>query len=110
MKKRFLSIFFLFGLPACFGAQIQALEIEIDAQNEKISSLEERYDALQTQLSSTWSVDNTQMRMLGPSGGNGGSPFEQVCPEGEIAIGIVGRNGALIDQIRVVCAPLLREK
>ncbi len=38
-----------------------------------------------------------------PSGGTGGSPFDDRCPDGTVARGLKGRSGAAIDQIELVC-------
>ncbi len=41
---------------------------------------------------------------LGPVGGSGGTPFAQdACPDGQVARGLKGRHGELIDQIELIC-------
>jgi hypothetical protein len=42
----------------------------------------------------------------GPHGGSGGAPFTLACPAGQVATGVVGRSGTLIDQIDVTCGTL----
>ena len=41
--------------------------------------------------------------MRGPSGGNGGSPFDDTCPGGQVGRGLNGRAGTRIDQIELAC-------
>ena len=36
-------------------------------------------------------------------GGTGGSPFEILCPPGRVLVGIEGRSGSRVDQVRGVC-------
>lgn len=43
---------------------------------------------------------------LAAKGGTGGSVFREMCPEGEVVVGITGRTGNFVDQIQLVCAPL----
>jgi serine protease len=38
------------------------------------------------------------------AGGMGGDPFTLRCPQGQALVGVSGRNGALIDQLRGICA------
>ncbi len=43
---------------------------------------------------------------LTSSGGVGGTPFEQICPPGTVAVGLRGGAGIYIDNVQIVCAPL----
>ena len=91
----------------CAQARIQALEERIDTQENEIAELESTISAFIDSLSLEWeTTPNLEMRLLGPDGGPGGDSYEQICPEGEIAIGVVGRAGRLIDSLQVVCAPI----
>lgn len=40
------------------------------------------------------------------AGGVGGTPFEQMCPPGTVAVGLRGGSGIYIDNVQLVCAPL----
>jgi len=40
------------------------------------------------------------------AGGAGGAPFERLCPDGMVAVGIQGRFGALVDAAGLDCAPV----
>ena len=40
------------------------------------------------------------------AGGVGGTPFEQMCPPGTVAVGLRGGAGIYIDNVQLVCAPL----
>jgi hypothetical protein len=41
---------------------------------------------------------------LGPEGGNGGDPFDDRCPAGQVATGLSGRSGTFVDQLSLLCA------
>jgi hypothetical protein len=41
---------------------------------------------------------------LGAHGGSGGSVFDTACDTGDVAVGVVGRSGSLIDNIGLICA------
>lgn len=40
------------------------------------------------------------------AGGVGGTPFEQICPPGMVAVGLRGGSGIYIDNVQIICAPL----
>lgn len=40
------------------------------------------------------------------AGGNGGTPFQQLCPEGYVVTGLRGGSGLYIDRVGVICSPL----
>ena len=110
MKRAFASAAIILTaslFAGCAQARIQALEQRIDAQETEITELESTISAFIDSLALEWeTTPNLEMRLLGPDGGPGGDSYEQICPEGEIAIGVVGRAGRLIDSIQVVCAPI----
>lgn len=43
---------------------------------------------------------------LTSAGGVGGTPFEQICPPGTVAVGLRGGSGIYIDNVQIVCAPI----
>jgi hypothetical protein len=43
-------------------------------------------------------------------GGQGGTPFRQLCPEGYIMTGIQGGSGLYIDRMSIICSPLETKK
>ncbi len=43
---------------------------------------------------------------LTSAGGVGGTPFEQICPPGTVAVGLRGGAGIYIDNVQIVCAPI----
>ena len=40
------------------------------------------------------------------AGGNGGTPFQQLCPEGYVVTGLRGGSGLYIDRVGIICSPL----
>ncbi len=48
----------------------------------------------------------SEMKTMGPVGGKGGTPFEQGCPKGMVAVGIRGGSGRYIDSIELICSPI----
>lgn len=44
--------------------------------------------------------------LTGTAGGNGGGPFYSQCPLGYGIIGFIGRSGAYVDRIGIVCGPI----
>jgi hypothetical protein len=39
-------------------------------------------------------------------GGKGGGKYKLECPKGYIMTGIEGRNGAMIDAVKIICTKL----
>ena len=40
------------------------------------------------------------------AGGNGGTPFQQLCPDGYVVTGLRGGSGLYIDRVGIICSPL----
>ncbi|HEY8379020.1 MAG TPA: hypothetical protein VIK91_21155, partial [Nannocystis sp.] len=40
-------------------------------------------------------------------GGNGGGPFNSLCPADQVVVGFYGRSGSEVDQIGFRCAPFV---
>jgi hypothetical protein len=40
------------------------------------------------------------------AGGNGGTPYQQLCPEGYVVTGLRGGSGLYIDRVGIICSPL----
>lgn len=45
-------------------------------------------------------------RYSGQVGGEGGRPYQLICPKGYVAVGVRGGAGIYLDSIEVICAPL----
>lgn len=58
-------------------------------------------DAIATTCTET---DGSASNLRGPDGGAGGSPYSQICPQGQVARGIRGRSGWWIDQVEINCS------
>src|SRR5262249_39939970 len=41
---------------------------------------------------------------LGAHGGGGGGRFDTACEAGDVAVGLVGRSGSLVDKTGLICA------
>jgi hypothetical protein len=44
------------------------------------------------------------------AGGDGGTPFQQLCPEGYVVTGLRGASGLYLDRIGIICSPLESKK
>lgn len=44
------------------------------------------------------------------AGGEGGTPFNQLCPEGYVVTGLRGGSGLYIDRLAIICSPLETKK
>ena len=44
------------------------------------------------------------------AGGDGGTPFRQLCPEGYAVTGLAGGSGLYIDRVGIICSPLKIER
>lgn len=40
------------------------------------------------------------------AGGQGGTPFRQLCPDGYVMTGLQGGSGLYIDRVSIICSPL----
>lgn len=40
------------------------------------------------------------------AGGEGGTPFQQLCPDGYVVTGMRGGSGLYVDRVGVICSPL----
>jgi hypothetical protein len=49
-------------------------------------------------------IDHSKPTPLGQHGGGGGSPWKDTCPPGQVAIGLLGSSGNLVDRVGVVCS------
>jgi hypothetical protein len=43
------------------------------------------------------------------AGGDGGTPFQVACPQGQFIVGLFGFTGQIVDGIGMMCAPWLNE-
>ncbi len=44
------------------------------------------------------------------AGGDGGTPYTQLCPEGYVVTGLRGGSGLYIDRVGIICSPLESKK
>jgi hypothetical protein len=45
------------------------------------------------------------------AGGDGGTPYQQLCPDGYVVTGMRGGSGLYVDRVGIICSPLeLKEK
>jgi hypothetical protein len=57
------------------------------------------------QADGTVTVSSAAPTVLQAVGGNGGSPFDDVCPTGQVVRGATTSAGAWLDSVSAVCAP-----
>ncbi len=43
------------------------------------------------------------------AGGDGGTPYRQLCPEGYVVTGLRGGSGLYVDRVQIMCSPLETE-
>lgn len=44
------------------------------------------------------------------AGGEGGTPYNQLCPEGYVVTGLRGGSGLYVDRVAIICSPLEMKK
>lgn len=44
------------------------------------------------------------------AGGDGGTPYQQLCPEGYVVTGMRGGSGLYVDRVGLICSPLVMKK
>jgi hypothetical protein len=49
-------------------------------------------------------ISHSNPAPLGEHGGGGGDPWTDTCPPGQVAIGLLGSSGSLVDRVGIVCS------
>ncbi len=44
------------------------------------------------------------------AGGDGGTPYQQLCPDGYVVTGMRGGSGLYVDRVGIICTPLILQK
>ncbi|WP_437551506.1 hypothetical protein WME97_10005 [Sorangium sp. So ce367] len=104
MRSLLIGVLSSIALVSACAAEVDVTEPDPGAQEPEASDRDATQDEVGV-ATAAFSRSDAHVRMA-YRGGTGGSWFDIPCAHDEVAIGLYGRSGALVDQVGLVCAPL----